>query len=106
MPPTNRARRAREMAGLSIEQAVMHLGVERVRLLRIEESDEAFAGAKIADMAKAYQVSVDWLTGEADRCDYATVVKMKGAENLSFHDRDVIAEFAASMPRKSPEDTP
>lgn len=28
---------------------------------------------------------------------------MKGAENLSFHDRDVLAEFAASLPRDKPK---
>lgn len=99
MPPTNRARLARERAGLSIGQAVKHLGIEHERLVCVEESDVAFAKEDVADMAKAYGVRVEWLTGEVERYDYANVAKMKGAEELSFHDRDVIAEFAASMPR-------
>jgi transcriptional regulator with XRE-family HTH domain len=99
----NRARLARDRAGLSVGQAAKLLGVDPDVLTRWEESDAAFFDAPWVSMADVYGVNIEWLTGECDRYDYATVKSIPGADELTFHDRDVIAEFAASMPRKLPK---
>jgi len=98
----NRARLARERAGLSIGQACKLLGVERAELQRIEELDSEFADTTrdLRDlMLDIYAVNREWLAGDVPRHDYARVDQINGADKLTFHDRDVIAEFMASMPR-------
>lgn len=103
----NRCRIARENAGLSVGQAVnlstdddIALHVDRDTLVSIEQSDALFAASAIEQrIAHRYGVNVEWLRGDVDRHDYARVDAMKGADRLTSHDRDTIAEFAASMAR-------
>jgi len=99
----NRSRRAREHAGLSIAQAATMLGLTKDELILIEERDSCFADANQAKMADTYAVNIEWLSGDADLRDYESIKGMRGADNLTFHDRDIIAEFAASMPRSRPK---
>jgi hypothetical protein len=100
----NRSRLGRERAGLSVGQAAGMLGIVAEDLVRIEERDSCYADADQARMAAVYQVNVAWLSGLSEQRDYTTVDRMRGANDLTPHDRDVIAEFAASMPRReSPE---
>lgn len=91
---------ARERAGLSIGQAVKLLAISAVELVHIESgvnSPENF-GLATAHVANVYGVNEEWLLGAIDRYDYKTVDKMRGADTLTGHDRDTVAEFAASMP--------
>ncbi len=100
----NRAKIARERAGLSIGQAARMLPLDREALIRMEELNSAFADAPTDRMAEVYGVRVEWLTGEVERHDYDAMKGVKGYDSLTGHDRDAIAEFAASMPlRKVPE---
>jgi hypothetical protein len=97
---TNRAKLAREHAGLSLGQAVKLLGI--AELLIIEESDSAFADLAEPDrtrMAELYGVNLEWLTGEGERYDFKAMAGVRGWDEISDHDRYVVAEFAASMPR-------
>jgi hypothetical protein len=99
----NRTKLARERAGLSVNQACKLLIVERDDLVKIEEDDVAFAdtGRDLIDlMHEVYGVNPQWMAGEVPQHDYAHVDKMVGADKLTFHDRDILAEFAASMQRK------
>jgi plasmid maintenance system antidote protein VapI len=102
--PENRSCRARISAGLSIGQAAKLLGIERETVKEIEARDELPA-QWVDRLAELYGVDPPWLTGERELLDYSVVDGMRGAENITANDRDVIAEFAASMPRKprSPE---
>ena len=98
-----RYKRARENAGLSLGQAAKLLRVDVGTMKAVEESGVNPAAVNlIARMADTYGVNVAWLTGEAPLYDYKTVDAMRGMDEVSFHDRDVIAEFAASLPRKDP----
>lgn len=102
MKTKHRAARARERAGLTVGQAAKLLDTTSAWLVDVEASDEAFGdvGADMIEvMCDVYGVRVEWLRGDVPLHDYTAVDGMRGAENLSFHDRDVIAEFAASMPR-------
>ena len=98
----SRAKIARKNAGLSIGQAARLLGMldEDVRLT--EEADVACEryAPRLADV---YGVNIPWLLGEVEHCDYDALKGIQGADGLTFHDRDVIAEFIASMPRKTKE---
>jgi ribosome-binding protein aMBF1 (putative translation factor) len=80
----NRARLARERAGLSIGQAAKLLNVDRDMLARWEASDTAFFDAPWVSMSDIYGVRIEWLTGACERYDYATVKKMDGADRLTF----------------------
>ena len=96
----NRSFIARERAGLGLVAAARYLGINVDDLARAEELDSAFADIDKVKMADVYGVRIEWLTGDVERYDYAHVDTMKGAECLTEHDRSVIAEFAASMPRR------
>lgn len=95
---SHRAGRARINAGLSLEQAAKMLPWGRDRLAAIERGDVLDIDHAVA-LADVYHVDVRWICGLTPERDYATVDKMNGADKLTFHDRDVIAEFAASLPR-------
>jgi DNA-binding XRE family transcriptional regulator len=99
----NRCKLARERAGLSAGQAARVLGVDREVITLIEAADVddideelvTFAGR----CAEAYGVNLEWMLGEVPRYNHDAWKGVRGYDDLSFHDRDVIAEFAASMPR-------
>jgi transcriptional regulator with XRE-family HTH domain len=97
----NRTRLARERAGLSLGQAAKLLGMTSLHLEEIEGSTEQNV-ERAPDLAALYHVSVEWMTGKVERYDYKSIKSIPGSEDLSFHDRDTLAEFAASMPRRKP----
>jgi hypothetical protein len=104
-PPTpvkNRAKRARERAGLTYGQAARLLNMPSGDLMGLEERDSEFANADHTKLAEIYGVNVEWLRGDSDRCDYDSIKDVRGYDELSFHDRDVVAEFAASLPPAKP----
>lgn len=100
----NRCQCAREQAGLSVGQAAKLLGVERTVIEQFEAADVddiweegvTFAGR----MAELYCVRLEWMLGGVARYDYDFVDGMRGAENLRPRDRETLAEFAASLPRR------
>lgn len=94
----NRAKRARERAGLTLGQAARLLNMPSADVLASEERDSDFAEADHAKLADVYGVNVEWLRGDKDRCDYESIKDVRGYDELSFHDREVVAEFAASLP--------
>lgn len=102
--PKNRCALARRRAGLSVGQAAKLLGVERVVIDQFEAADVddihedgiTFAGR----MAELYRVRLEWMLGDVERYDYAAADAMRGADKLPPVDRDIVAEFAASMPRR------
>lgn len=104
----NRCREAREQAGLTLGQAARRLGMgesflhalEDPRMEDLLEFEELSDRTKHA-MAETYGVSEEWLNGEGPDRDYAAVRAMKGSEDLSFHDRDILAKFIASLPWRS-----
>jgi transcriptional regulator with XRE-family HTH domain len=96
----NRSKRAREQAGLSLAQAAKYLGMSQDAVAHIEDSDEAYDAADKIKLADAYGVGIEWMDGSRAERDYASIDSMRGADSLSFHDRDVLAEFAASLPRR------
>lgn len=103
MSATNRARRAREGAGLSVGQAAKLLGIDRDALQVVEEEDSAFWSAPATlrrKMADVYGVSEAWLGGQGDLRDYAALDRIPGGRDLTFHDRDILAEVLASRPRR------
>ena len=97
----NRSRRARKSAGLSLGQAARKLGVTIDHLRRVEQNDAAYVDADPARLAELYGVNLDWLGGRSELCDYAAVKKVRGADELPFRDRDMLAELFASLPRRS-----
>lgn len=98
--PRNRIAKARTNAGLSIGQAAKLVGVERSV---IEEAEKAnvndLASGLTTRMAEVYLVDPDWMLGVKPQYDREAMKEAKGFENLSTHDRDIIQEFAASLPK-------
>ena len=101
MATLNRAHRARENAGLSVSQAARRLGMPADQLRAVEASDDRYAEADLTKIADLYDVSVDWMSGRCELIDLAAVRPIKGADELPFHDRDVIAELLASRPSRT-----
>lgn len=100
MTVLNRSRRARESAGLSLGQAARLLDVPVDQLRRVEENDSAYADAYPPRLAELYGVNVDWLSGRSELRDYEPLRNLRSADELSFCDRDMLAELYASLPRK------
>lgn len=98
---SNRFRKAREQAGLTLGQASRLLGIPITDLSGMELDKMIATEAALTAMQDRYGVSRAWLVGEGPDRDYATIDAMRGAENLSTHDRVVLAEFAASLPRRA-----
>jgi len=101
----NRSARARELAGLTLGQAARLLDTTiPADLLRVEASPEV-PPDWISRLSELYRVSPEWLTGSVPQYDYTAVDGVRGAENITAHDRDVVAEFAALLRRDpvSPE---
>jgi transcriptional regulator with XRE-family HTH domain len=97
---TNRAKRARERAGLTASQAAKLMNMETSDLLAIEENDSMFANADQAKLADYYGVNIPWLRGEVPLRDDTRLKDVKGWDDLSRHDQNVISEFAAALPKK------
>lgn len=95
----NRCRLARERAGLSIGQAAKLLGIDRAELQRIEDPSRQMV-ERADDLAALYHVDVEWLTGHKPLRDYDAMRGVRGYDELSPHDRDAVAEFAASLPSR------
>ena len=104
MTTLNRSRRARESAGLSIGQAARLLGITTDQVRQVEEHDATYADVGPERIAELYGVSVDWLSGRTELRDYEPLKSMSGADKLTFHDRDMLAELYASLPQKIAED--
>jgi ribosome-binding protein aMBF1 (putative translation factor) len=98
----HRCRRARERAGLDLGQAAHLLGVERDDLWDVEHATILPADALVVKMTEIYGVCAEWIIGAVPQRDYEAVRRMPGWEDLCFADRDEVAEFAASMPRRAP----
>ena len=97
----NRSCRAREGAGLSLGQGAQLLGVTADQLHNVEESDAAYATANPPRIADLYGVNIEWLSGYGELRDYASLEELRGADELPFRERDMLAELYASLPRRS-----
>jgi transcriptional regulator with XRE-family HTH domain len=98
----NRARMARTRAGLSLGQAARITGIDITVISRIElELKEPIDPAIVAKMCDVYAVNPAWLTGATPQHDYDALAKMKGADDLCEHDKDIVAEFIAAMQKRS-----
>lgn len=97
----NRCRRARERAGLSLGQAAVMLGVNVSSLAEIERADNCGTSELYDLMADTYGVNKPWLLGEVPQYDDEYVKSVPGWEQLTAHDFETVAEFAASLPRKN-----
>lgn len=97
----HRCREARERAGLSIAQASLLTGIPATALSLVEADPSLPLSAReVSIMSDYYAVRPEWLSGQCEQYDFESVDKIKGAEYLTPHDRWVIAEFVASMPRR------
>ncbi len=104
MSSHNRTKKARENAGLSLGQAAKLLGVEKSVVFEAETADVATLPSGLTtQMAEVYGVDPDWMLGVKPQHDYEAMKDARGYDELSFHDRDVVAEFAASLPKRSPK---
>lgn len=96
-----RYKRARERAGLSEEQAGKLLGQDGDFIRGVEDGTEVVTPNGNAWLAALYGVSIPWLLGEVPQYDYDAMKDVPGWDDLTDHDRDVVAEFAATLWRKN-----
>lgn len=107
-PQMNRSAIARDRAGLSLGQAARLFNITVDELAEIEEADkltDILEESGVVILAATFGVSVEWVTGVVPQYDYASVDKMiicgRGHDGVSPRDREVLAEFAASLPRET-----
>lgn len=73
--------------------------IEKAEVAKVEDLPSGLT----TRMADVYHVDPDWMLGAKPSHDYEAMKGARGYENLTRHDRDVIAEFAASLPKKPPK---
>lgn len=64
-----RLKAARELAGLSQNQAAKMLGLKRPGISEIEAGRRKVAADELAQLAKIYRVDVSWLIGADDQAE-------------------------------------
>jgi transcriptional regulator with XRE-family HTH domain len=93
-----RLKAAREYVGLSQEDVARHLAIPRSGLSHIESGQRKVDAIELTRLAKLYQRSVDWFTGEESSssvelpADVAHVAR--AAAGLSSQDREELVRFA------------
>jgi len=93
-----RLRVAREYVGLKQEDVARHLSIPRSALSHIEAGQRKVDALELARMAKLYQRSVSWFTGE-DRSTTTAIPEgvahvARAAASLSAQDQQELARFA------------
>jgi transcriptional regulator with XRE-family HTH domain len=94
-----RLKEAREYVGLKQEDVAKKLGIPRSALSNIEAGTRKVEAIELARLAKLYQRSVAWFTGEDPR-DAAGKMSAevehvaRAAASLSHQDRQELARFA------------
>lgn len=93
MSESNRYRRGRELAGLSIAQAARLLEISATRLAEMEAARDASLAQRMSDV---YGASVAWLRGAEPNVP-PTVLELLRDDRLAFCDRDALLELLGSM---------
>ena len=93
-----RLRLAREYVGLKQEDVARHLSIPRSALSHIEAGQRRVEALELSRMAKLYQRSISWFTGEgvppeANLPDEVAHVA-RAAASLSPQDQQELARFA------------
>ena len=93
-----RLRLAREYVGLKQEDVARHLSIPRSALSHIEAGQRKVEALELSRMAKLYQRSISWFTGEgappeANLPDEVAHVA-RAAASLSPQDQQELARFA------------
>lgn len=100
----SRLTRAREMAGLSVGQAVNLLGWPRAQLLAVEASDTPPSGEVIRALADLYGTSVEWLRGEPVDLRESTRAVLRQVEHAG--DRATLTELLEAVQGTAPPNQP
>ena len=92
-----RLRIAREYVGMKQEDVARHLAIPRSALSHIEAGQRKVDALELTRMARLYQRSASWFTGEQDTSselpeEVAHVAR--AAASLSSQDRQELARFA------------
>jgi transcriptional regulator with XRE-family HTH domain len=98
-----RLRMARENAGLSQGQVAKLLGKHRPTVSEIEAGRRRVSAEELAIFARAYDVSLTWLTGErhvGEEFDDRVMLAARELSKLKSDDLDSIVRLIKSMRRK------
>jgi transcriptional regulator with XRE-family HTH domain len=101
----SRIRRARELAGLTLEQASRMIGLGTETISNIEIGNTEVSDEWMGRIAAAYRMSLEWLRGDPVVIP-DSVTKMLGEANISQRDRDVVLEFAGMLGARTAVSTP
>jgi transcriptional regulator with XRE-family HTH domain len=94
-----RLKEAREYMGLKQDDVAKKLGIPRSALSNIEAGTRKVDAIELAQLAKLYQRSVAWFTGEdshstTDKMPAEVAHVARAAAALSHQDREELARFA------------
>jgi transcriptional regulator with XRE-family HTH domain len=94
-----RLKEAREYVGLKQDDVAKKLGIPRSALSNIEAGSRKVDAIELAQLAKLYQRSVAWFTGEdpqgaSDKMTAEVAHVARAAAALSHQDRQELARFA------------
>ena len=93
-----RLRVAREYVGLKQEDVARHLSIPRSALSHIEAGQRKVDALELTKMARLYQRSVNWFTGEGPPAESELPEEVahvaRAAASLSSQDRQELARFA------------
>jgi len=84
-----RLREAREMAGLSQGQVARLLSIHRPTVSEIEAGRRRVTAGELANLAKLYGVSLEWLAGQDQDNDAARKIRLAARELSGLRDDDL-----------------
>ena len=100
----SRLRLARDRAGLSQGQVAKMLGLHRPAVTEIEAGRRSVSAEELAEMARLYSVSVNWLTNETqDLAEDKLHLAARELAKLKTEDVDRLMDLLKSL-KSEPED--
>lgn len=97
-----RLREAREVLGLTQEQAAAALGVQRTSVTSMEQGKRNVSAAELARLSSIYRRSVDWLLGREESPTVEGSALLRATNGLSDADKEQVLRFAQFLANAGP----
>ncbi len=101
-----RLREAREVLGLTQEQAAAALGVQRTSVTSMEQGKRNVSASELARLSSIYRRSVEWLLGREESPTVEGSALLRATKGLSDSDKEQVLRFAQFLANAGPAPEP
>lgn len=101
-----RLKEAREVLGLTQEQAAAALGVQRTSVTSMEQGKRNVSASELAKLSNIYRRSVEWLLGREESSTVEGSALLRATKGLSDSDKEKVLRFAQFLADAGPAPEP